>query len=195
MSEPNPQVVIIAGPNGAGKSTLAPFLLRDSLDLQDYVNADPIALGLSGFNPASVAFRAARVMMNRLHDLAGQSKTFAFETTLATRFYGRWIEELRRQGYNSQLIFLWLRSPELAILRVRERVLSGGHDVPDSVIVRRYTRGLKNFRTIYQPLADVWSVYDNSASPEPTLIGSGGRERELKILQPKAWGEFFELCQ
>ena len=194
MSEPNPQVVIIAGPNGAGKSTLAPFLLRDSLDLQDYVNADPIALGLSGFNPASVAFRAARVMMNRLHDLVRQSKTFAFETTLATRFYGRWIEELRRQGYNSQLIFLWLRSPELAILRVRERVLSGGHDVPDSVIVRRYTRGLKDFRTIYQPLADVWSVYDNSASPEPTLI-SGGRERELKILQPKAWGEFFELCQ
>jgi len=69
MVEAKPQVIVIAGSNGAGKSTLAPFLLRDSLDLQDYVNADPIALGLSGFNPSSVAFKAGRVMMNRLHGL------------------------------------------------------------------------------------------------------------------------------
>ena len=189
MNGSSPQVVIIAGPNGA---TLAPFLLRDSLDLQDYVNADPIALGLSGFNPASVAFRAGRVMMNRLHDLARQRKNFAFETTLASRSYGRWIEELREQGYNFQLIFLWLRSPELAIRRVRERVLAGGHDVPDAVIVRRYARGLRNFRAIYQPLADVWSVYDNSDSPKPTSIASGGRKRALKILQTGAWTEFGE---
>lgn len=79
MDEAKPQVIVIAGPNGAGKSTLAPFLLRDSLDLQDYVNADPIALGLSGFNPSSVAFKAGRVMMNRLHDLGRERKSFAFE--------------------------------------------------------------------------------------------------------------------
>ena len=85
MSETKPQVVIIGGPNGAGKSTLAPFLLRDSLDLHDYVNADPIALGLSGFNPESVAFKAGRVMMHRLRDLAKDRKSFAFETTLAPR--------------------------------------------------------------------------------------------------------------
>ena len=45
----NPQVIVIAGPNGAGKTTLAPFLLRDMLDLEHYVNADPIASGLSSF--------------------------------------------------------------------------------------------------------------------------------------------------
>lgn len=146
MTESSPQVVMIAGPNGAGKSTLAPFLLRDSLDLQDYVNADPIALGLSGFNPASVAFKAGRVMMNRLHDLARHGKSFAFETTLATRSYAAWIEGLRREGYNFQLIFLWLRSPKLAVQRVHERVLAGGHDVSESVVIRRYARGLKNFR-------------------------------------------------
>jgi predicted ABC-type ATPase len=194
MSEVNPQVVIIAGPNGAGKSTLAPFLLRDMLDLQDYVNADPIALGLSGFNPSSVAFKAGRVMMKRLHDLAGQRKSFAFETTLATRSYAGWIEKLRRrQGYNFQLIFLSLRSPELAVRRVRERMQSGGHDVPEGVITRRYHRGLKNFRAIYQPLADVWSVYDNSGSPEPVSIASGGRDRPLEVLQRDAWTTFSEI--
>lgn len=65
MSETKPQVVIIAGPNGAGKTTLAPFLLRDRLGLLEYVNADPIALGLSGFDPASVSLKAGRVMMQQ----------------------------------------------------------------------------------------------------------------------------------
>lgn len=195
MNEEKPQVVVIAGPNGAGKSTLAPFLLRDSLDLQDYVNADPIAHGLSGFNPSSVAFKAGRVMMNRLHDLARQRKSFAFETTLATRFYAAWIKELRREGYNFQLIFLWLRSPGLAVQRVHERVLGGGHDVPESIVVRRYARGLKNFWEIYKPLADVWSVYDNSASAEPSFVASGGTDRELEILQPDAWTTFSSIHQ
>ena len=195
MTESSPQVVIIAGPNGAGKSTLAPFLLRDSLDLQDYVNADPIALGLSGFNPASVAFKAGRVMMIRLHDLAGHGKSFAFETTLATRSYAAWIEKLRRDGYNFQLIFLWLRSPKLAVQRVHERVLSGGHAVPESVVIRRYARGLKNFQEIYQPLADVWSIYDNSDSAEPTLVASGGRDRQIEIRQMDAWITFCAVQQ
>jgi predicted ABC-type ATPase len=77
MSVTSPQVIIIAGPNGAGKTTLAPYLLRDKLGVLEYVNADPIALGLSGFDPGSVAFEAGRVMLNRLHDLAAQRKNFA----------------------------------------------------------------------------------------------------------------------
>ena len=85
MSETAPQVVVIAGPNGAGKTTLSPFLLRDKLGLLDYINADPIALGLSAFDPGSVAIEAGRVMLERLDDLTGQRRTFAFETTLAAR--------------------------------------------------------------------------------------------------------------
>ena len=84
MSDELPQVIIIAGPNGAGKTTLAPFLLRDTLGILEYVNADPIALGLSGFDPASVAFEAGRVMLRRLHELAAQRKTFAFERNVLT---------------------------------------------------------------------------------------------------------------
>lgn len=190
MKPEKPQVVIIAGPNGAGKSTLAPFLLRDALNLREYVNADPIALGLSGFDPASVALKAGRVMINRLHDLAEQRKSFAFETTLATRSYSRWIESLQRRGYNFQLIFLSLQTGQLAVRRVRERVQSGGHDVPEEVVMRRYTRGIENFWAIYQPLADVWSVYDNSHTSQPTLIASGGRDRRLEVLQSDIWTTF-----
>ena len=186
----NPQVIVIAGPNGAGKTTLAPFFLRDTIRLLEYVNADPIALGLSGFDPASVAFQAGRVMLKRLHELADQRKSFAFESTLSARSYAGWIESLRRERYNFQLIFLWLRSAELAVHRVRGRVRSGGHDVAEQVVRRRYAVGLKNFWRLYQPLADAWTVYDNSVSTEPVSIASGGRSRGITVLEQDSWIRF-----
>jgi predicted ABC-type ATPase len=182
-----PQVIIIGGPNGAGKTTLAPFLLRDVLNVREYVNADPIALGLSAFDPTSMAFEAGRIMLKRLHELAGERKTFAFESTLAARSYAGWIEKLHDESYNFQLMFLWLRSPELAVQRVHERVRSGGHDVAAEVIRRRYATGLKNFWTLYQPLADAWSLYDNSILLGSTPIASGGKSRSLVVLDQNAW--------
>ena|ERR1700720_3456386 len=190
MSEENPKVIVIAGSNGAGKTTLAPFFLRDTIQLLEYVNADPIALGLSGFDPASVAFQAGRVMLARLHKLAEQRKTFAFESTLSGRSYAGWIESLRRQRYNFQLVFLWLRSAELAVHRVRERARSGGHDVAEQVVRRRYAAGLKNFWSLYQPLADAWTVYDNSVSTEPVSIASGGKNRGITVLEQNSWIRF-----
>lgn len=189
MVETIPQVVVIAGPNGAGKTTLAPFLLRDTLGLLEYVNADPIAHGLSGFDPASVALQAGRVMLNRLHELAEQRKTFAFETTLAAKHYAGWIKKLRDNGYAFQLMFLWLRSPDLAVQRVRARVRAGGHEVPEQVIRRRHAAGLTNFWEFYQPLADAWAVYDNSELEE-SLIAAGDREVPLLIYDKRSWVSF-----
>ncbi len=121
MRVEKPQVIVIAGPNGAGKTTLAPFLLRDTLNVREYVNADPIALGLSGFDPSSVALTAGRIMLKRMHELARQKKSFAFESTLAARSYAGWLEGLGAEGYSFQLLFLWLQSPELVVQRVLER--------------------------------------------------------------------------
>jgi predicted ABC-type ATPase len=193
MNEISPQVIVIAGPNGAGKTTLAPFLLRDELRVLEYVNADPIAHGLSGFDPASVALQAGRVMLNRLHELAGQQKTFALETTLAAKHYAGWIGKLRDNGYAFQLMFLWLRSPDLAVQRVRARVHAGGHDVPEQVIRRRYAAGLRNFSKLYRPLANTWAVYDNSDSPSPIMIAQGGQEDGSNIIHAERWQSFQDM--
>jgi len=187
MNEANPQVVVIAGPNGAGKSTLAPFLLRDALDVHDYVNADPIALGLSAFDSASMSVEAGRIVVTRLRDLARRRKSFAFETTLASRFYAPWVKQLRLSGYKFHLVFLWLSSIELAIERVDERVRSGGHSIPDEVIRRRYDRGITNFFNLYQPLADTWPAYDNSGSDTPLLVSAGGESIPQRVIRPDTW--------
>ena len=180
---------MIAGPNGAGKSTLAPHLLRDSFALLEYVNADTIAQGLSAFNPESVAFEAGRVMIERLHTLAEQQKSFAFESTLATRSYATWFSSLKQQGYRFHLLYLWLRNPELAIYRVKERVQRGGHDVPETIVRRRYSRGIENFFSLYQPLTDSWAMFDNSGSDGPVLVAMGNGSTKRDILQPEIWNE------
>lgn len=194
MNVERPQVILIAGPNGAGKTTLAPFLLRDNLDVREYINADPIALGLSGFDPSSVALAAGRIMLDRLHQLAAQRKSFAFETTLAARYYVGWIKGLALNGYEFQLMFLWLQSAELAVERVRQRVKLGGHDVPENVIHRRYEKGLNNFPKLYQPLADSWAVYDNSATQSPRLIAKGMRRDVAVVNHDDLWMSFLNAC-
>src|SRR5215470_5521627 len=183
---PRPHVIIIAGPNGAGKTTLAPLLLRDTFGVMEYVNADAIALGLSAFQPEKVAREAGRIMLRHL-------RTLAFESTLATRSYAPWIRQLCQQGYAFHVLFLWLRSPELAIQRVKERVRLGGHDVPEVVVRRRYQHGIRNFFDLYMPLATSWSVYDNSVSQAPLLLATGKGNALPTFYQSELWRRFCEV--
>lgn len=181
-----PNVIVISGANGAGKSTLAPFLLRDTFGIVEYVNADTIAQGLSAFAPENAALEAGRIMLERLHALAASQKDFAFETTLASRSYARWLKDLQARGYNFHLVYLWLNNAELAIERVRERVRLGGHNIPVETIKRRYGRGLQNFFNLYQPLADSWQVY-NVSSLEPQIIAFGDKIAGETIIEETLW--------
>lgn len=168
-----PNVVVIAGPNGAGKSTVAPALLQEHLGIGEFVNADMIARGLSAFNPERASLHAGRVMLARLHELAAQRMDLAFETTLASRTFAPWIAELRSTGYTFKLLYIWVPDPALSVARVAERVNAGGHHVPSDVVRRRYYAGLRNFFTLYQPLAELWRVYDNSMVGQTRLIATG----------------------
>jgi predicted ABC-type ATPase len=89
-------------------------------------------------------------------------------------------------------MFLWLRSPDLAVQRVKARARSGGHDVAEDVVRRRYASGIRNFRKLYQPLADTWAVYDNSSSPEPILVAKGSGRDPEPFIYTDLWRVFLE---
>lgn len=180
-------IVVISGANGAGKSTLAPYLLRDTFGILEYVNADTIAQGLSAFSPERFAIEAGRLMLRQLKLLALQKKDFAFETTLASKFYGKWLKGLQQRSYEFHLVFLYLQSAELAIERVRERVRIGGHNIPEDVIHGRYKNGLRNFFEIYQPIANSWRFYDVSGD-NPVLVAYKA-EKELQISKKDLWNQ------
>jgi predicted ABC-type ATPase len=183
-----PRVVVLAGINGAGKTTASQDLLTNVLKIPTFVNADAIARGLNGLNPEAEAFRAGRIMLDQLNDLAARREDYAFETTLAARTYAGWLESLRATGYEVYLYYYWLDKPELAIARVSARVRSGGHFVPDDTIRQRYARSVRNFFELYRQHADQWEVYDNSHG-QRYLIAIGSPDEEL-IGDEVRWASF-----
>lgn len=156
-----PTLYIIAGCNGAGKTTASYSVLPDLLECREFVNADEIAKGLSPFNPESVAIEAGKLMLQRIDFLLSQRKTFAIETTLATRSYTYLVSRAHERGYTVVLLFFWLPSPEMAVMRVAKRVSDGGHNIPTETIHRRYWLGLQNFFNLFVPIVDSWSLYNN----------------------------------
>jgi predicted ABC-type ATPase len=183
-----PNIYVIAGPNGAGKSTMARGLLSRYVHCEEFVNADDIARELSSSRPEEVAIQAGRMMLQRLDDLSRRRADFAFETTLASRSFAPWLRKRREEGYRFHLIFIWLPEVEIAIARVAARVASGGHNIPEVDIRRRYLRGMANFNDLYLPLADTWEVYDNSAASR--LVARGSRLRAPVISDLARWEAF-----
>ncbi len=157
-----PNVYIIAGPNGAGKTTFAREFLPNYADCKNFVNADLIAQGVSPFSPETAAFRAGRLMLEEIDYNSRRGKSFGFETTLSGRSYLGLVRRLKRQGYEVHFFYLWVPSAELALSRIRGRVLLGGHDVPAVDVRRRFDRSIRNFLVHYRPLADSWTLYDNT---------------------------------
>ena len=169
------KIIIIAGPNGAGKTTFAMEFLPNEADTLTFINADLIAAGLNPLQPESEAMQAGRLMLRMIDDRVSRGESFAFETTLSGRGYARMIREWQEQGYWVKLYFLRLPDPEASIVRVRHRVMRGGHNIPEDVIRQRFQRGWANFNSVYRDLVDEWAVYDNSGD-RPLLLAEGGRQ-------------------
>ena len=172
---------IIAGCNGAGKTTASFTILPEILNCKEFVNADEIAKGLSPFQPEKVAFEAGRIMLNRIKELLDEKENFAFETTLATKSYKFKVAEAQRKGYNVTLLFFWLQNVDLAIERVKTRVLEGGHNIETDVIKRRYSNGIRNLFDIYISIVDEVLIFDNSGG-KPILIADKTLKSELNIV-------------
>ncbi|MBC8457161.1 MAG: zeta toxin family protein [Deltaproteobacteria bacterium] len=181
----NPSLYIVAGPNGAGKTTFAREFLPNYVECLEFVNADLIAGGLSPFYPEKAAIRAGRLMLEQIHLLVDRGIDFGFETTLAGKGYVRLLKDLKERGYRIHLFFLWVRSIDIALERIAERVAQGGHNVPENVVRRRFYRGLPNFLQIYRPLMDFWALFDNSTD-SPSMIAFE-RSRKLQIIDRNAF--------
>ena len=97
--------------------------------------------------------------MRRLIEAA---QDFAVEVTLAGKGFERIISRLKRAGYTVTIVFIFLKSPEMSVARVRNRVAAGGHHVPTEDVVRRFYRSKRNFWHIYRELVDRWSLFYNS---------------------------------
>ena len=147
-----PTAVIVAGPNGAGKTTFARQFIPLLHPRVPFLNADEIQRESPRFATSPAA---ARELVGRLDAAELAAESFAIETTLASRTYLPRLRRLSNLGFKTVLHFIELPSADFAVARVRARVASGGHDIPEEDIRRRFDRGKRLFLELYNEAFDL----------------------------------------
>ena len=175
-----PRLYIISGCNGAGKTTASYSLLPEMLDCSEFVNSDEFAKGLSPFDPSKASIQASRFMLMKIRYLLKRQQDFAIETTLATRTLLKTAKQAQSAGYTVTLLYFWLNSPDMAVERVKARVETGGHNIPEETIRRRYSRGIYYFFNLYAPISERWILADNSQIPF-RVIAEGSKDEIVNI--------------
>ena len=106
---------------------------------------------------------------------------------LSGKAYIKFLNEMKQRGYTIHLFFLWINSVTLALERIELRVRNGGHYIPEVIVRRRFDRSLTNFFEFYQPLADSWAIFDNSADT-PRMVAFE-EEGMIEIIDPDLFGQ------
>jgi predicted ABC-type ATPase len=158
MTAERPACIVLAGPNGAGKSTIYKALSLPS----PFVNADEVARELNPAKPEAASIRAGRLVLHRLAELIETRPSFTYETTLSSHQSVKLLRDAADVGYQTTLIFVALANPDLHVLRVAQRVSTGGHHIPQDAIRRRYDIAFENLSRCVSVSESTW-IFDNSA--------------------------------
>ncbi len=185
----SPRLLVVGGPNGSGKTTLA-LEYAEEFDLP-YVGADAIAATLNLTNPAAAQIPAACQFIRALEEHIVQKKSFVCESTLSGLTMQKFVASARDAGYTISVAFLFVDSADVCVARVAERVRTGGHNIPEADIRRRFGRSIRNFWTIYRDLADNWVLlYNGMTTLQDIAVGSGN---QTAIRDSDQFAVFMEL--
>ncbi len=149
-----PEIVVFAGPNGSGKSTITELLKPP----MDYINADEIKINLKCSD-----LEAAQLAEKQREEHIKYMNEFCFETVLSTERNIVLLEKARKKGYFIRCYYVLTADPMINVWRVKSRVESGGHDVPEEKIIKRYDKALELIKDLVK-ICDVCHIYDNSGS-------------------------------
>jgi predicted ABC-type ATPase len=159
---------LVVGPNGAGKSTFVALTLAPLLPGSVFVNADEIAKQRWPDDPAAHAYDAALVAAETRDRLIELGRSFIAETVFSHPSKLQLVRTAQDAGY-SVVLHVVLVPEDLAVERVKRRVLHGGHDVPEDKIRERHRR-LWTLVTTAIELAGSTTIYDNSKRRGPRIV-------------------------
>lgn len=180
-----PTLWVFAGPNGAGKTTLFDEILRGKVP---FVNADEIARTLEPSSGNIDVLQAGRRAVERRNLLLGKGESLSIETTLSGNSALAFMRRARALRYHISLAYVGIETPELSRARIDERVLQGGHDVPQDAVIRRHPDSMRRLAQAMQ-IADSSLIFDNSGLERRLLLHvENGSTLYLERARP-AWFE------
>lgn len=173
---------LVVGPNGAGKSTFVAVTLAPLLPLSPFVNADEIAKQRWPADAERHSYEAARIAAATRTALIDAGRSFIAETVFSHPSKLGLIEEAHARDYTVVLHVLVIPE-DLAVERVRHRVLAGGHSVAEQKIRERHRR-LWDLVVRAVGTSDTATVYDNSRRKGPRIVAqfAGG-----ELIGSPAW--------
>lgn len=185
ISTDPPTLWIIAGPNGSGKSSAYGSSTLKALGGSVWIiNPDLLTAQIAaqeGIALQDANLQSVRRIEQWLYASVATYRTIGVETVLSTDKYRKLVLTARQAGYRTRMLYVLLDSAERQIERVRLRVASGGHDVPEDAIRRRRTRSFEQLAWFAREMDDR-DVYDNSTGvPE---LAASARERRLDVVGP-----------
>ncbi len=172
MEKVRPKLIVIAGPNGSGKTSLTAQILKHEW-IEDcvYINPDNIAQEqFGGWNNLDSVLKAAEFARKLREECLLNKKSLIFETVLSASDKIDFVEKAINNGYFVRLFFVGTNHPSINASRIAHRVLEGGHDVPITKIISRYSKSIANC-VVLSGIVDRLYVYDNSIEYEvPKLL-------------------------
>jgi predicted ABC-type ATPase len=173
MSEKlKPVLIVIAGPNGTGKTSITSKILQHQwVEGCIYINPDIIAQEKFGnWNSQEAIIKAVNYSTEIREKCLLEKLSFIFETVLSAEDKIDFLIRAKSQGFFIRLFFIGTDHPSINASRIARRVMEGGHDVPISKIISRYSKSITNC-AIISKFVDRLYVYDNSIEfGEPILL-------------------------
>ena len=164
---PRPILVMLAGPNGSGKSTLYETRIAPKFAVP-FINADVIQRDELKDGDVNAAYEAAQIATERRTSLMADRKSFATETVFSHPSKLDLITQAKALGYRVMTFHISVAHPDLSVARVDERVIEGGHPVPEEKIRNRYNRSGPLIRQAILS-SDIGHVFDNSRLNQPSV--------------------------
>lgn len=183
LSQDRPRFWIVAGPNGSGKSTAYGHGDVAGLDGSVWIiNPDLLTVRLrdAEYLEAISANLAAVQRIERWLDASIEvHQTIGVETVLSSPKYQRLVEKAKAHGFEVCFVYVYLKSVELQLERIRARVAKGGHDVPPDKVIARRERSFEQMPWFFVNSDRAW-VFDNS-SDSPELVAYRDQEQNIGL--------------
>ena len=183
-----PKVTLVIGGNGAGKSTWCQRKRNRHRLPTDFYNPDAVAEGLGDANRRAKQRTAAELISRAIRGHLERGEDFGVETTFAGRTRPRLVEQARELGYETMVVFIGTRDPEINVQRIALRAATKtGHAVDPATTRRRWKRAQEHLIRTAKAIASI-ELVDNSGRSGHTVarIENGIQIRQYQAAPPWA---------